>query len=407
LKSGARNTSPNDNSEAETLLKVDGIVNVQFRLEAELDLLQIDGVHRDLRLDACRGVALWFVFVDHVPNNFVSWFTLRNYGFSDATEVFVFISGYTCMVAYGDLLKAQGWRTMTLHAVRRSWQIYTAFLLLLIAYLVFVQTLGNVRYLDETNTAVFFEHPAAAIIHVSLMAYRPVNTDILPLFVLLHLSFLALLWLFRRSISAALAASVLLYLSVQTFDIDLPAWPHGEWYFNPLAWQILFVLGIWCANIDPAKLQALVRSRGALTCALLYLAFSLTVTLSWHVEALDELLPHSLSHLIYPIDKSNLDPLRLLHFLALALIVVRLVPPNWRGLSSLWATAAIRCGENSLTIFCLSVLLSLFGHVVLERTSGTVLMQFVISIAGISLMIATATLLAWAARLELRKPQLF
>lgn len=401
LEIGARNTSPKDNSEADTLLKVDGIVNVQFRLEAGLDLSQIDGGHRDLRLDACRGVALWFVFIDHVPNNFASWFTLRNYGFSDATEVFVFISGYTCMVAYSDLLKAQGWRTMTLHAVRRSWQIYTAFLLLLI------QTLGNVRYLDETNTAVFLEHPTAAIIHASLMAYRPVNTDILPLFVLLHLSFPALVWLFRRSISAALAASVLLYLSVQIFGIDLPAWPYGEWYFNPLAWQILFVLGIWCANTDPAKLQALVRSRGALTCALLYLAFSLTVTLSWHVEALDQLLPDTLSRLIYPIDKSNLDPLRLLHFLALALIAVRLVPPNWRGLSSLWATAAIHCGENSLTIFCLSVPLSLLSHAILERTSGTVLMQFIISIAGIALMIATATLLTWTARLERRKPQLF
>jgi hypothetical protein len=352
-------------------------------------------------------VALWFVFIDHVPNNLASWLTLRNYGFSDTTEVFVFISGYTCMIAYGYVLKEQGWLAVILHAVRRSWQIYIAFLLLLIAYLVLVQNLGNVRYLDETNTAVFFEHPGAAIIHAGLMQYKPVNTDILPLFVLLHFAFPLLLWLLTRSTWVALGMSVLLYTSVQILGIDLPAWPRGEWYFNPLAWQILFVFGMWCASADPARLRVLVRSRAALTCAILYLIFGLTVTLSWQVKALSGLLPDTLSKLIYPIDKSNLDPLGLLHFLALALIVARLMPHNWRGLSSPWATAAIRCGENSLAIFCLSVLLSLIGHVILENMSGAALMQIVVSTAGIALMIVAATLLTWAARLERRKPQLF
>jgi hypothetical protein len=388
-------------------LNVGGIVSMQFEPEARSRSPQINGVHRDFRLDACRGVALWFVFIDHVPNNLASWLTLRNYGFSDTTEVFVFISGYTCMIAYGYVLKEQGWLAVILHAVRRSWQIYIAFLLLLIAYLVLVQNLGNVRYLDETNTAVFFEHPGAAIIHAGLMQYKPVNTDILPLFVLLHFAFPLLLWLLTRSTWVALGMSVLLYTSVQILGIDLPAWPRGEWYFNPLAWQILFVFGMWCASADPARLRVLVRSRAALTCAILYLIFGLTVTLSWQVKALSGLLPDTLSKLIYPIDKSNLDPLRLLHFLALALIVARLMPHNWRGLSSPWATAAIRCGENSLAIFCLSVLLSLIGHVILENMSGAALMQIVVSTAGIALMIVAATLLTWAARLERRKPQLF
>jgi hypothetical protein len=380
---------------------------MRFKPETKSRSFQIDAVYRDLRLDACRGVALWFVFIDHVPNNIVSWLTLRNYGFSDTTEVFVFVSGYTCMMIYGGVLKEQGWLAMILHAVRRSWQIYAAFLLLLIAYLVLVQNLGDVRYLDETNTAVFFDHPGSAIIHAGLMQYRPVNTDVLPLFVLLHLFFPALLWLSMRSSAIALAISVLLYTAVQISGIDLQAWPRGDWYFNPLAWQTLFVFGMWCASADPAQLQALVRSRGALACATLYLVFSLIVTLSWQVKALDGFLPDVLAKLIYPIDKSNLDPLRLLHFLAVALIAVRLMPHNWRGWSSLWATATIRCGENSLTIFCLSVLLSLVGHVILEKASGALLMQIVISIAGIALMIAAATLLTWSARMEGRKPQLF
>jgi hypothetical protein len=83
-----------------------------------------DADHRDLRLDACRGVALWFIFLDHVPDNLLSWLTLRNYGFSDTTEIFFFVSGYTCMIAYGGALQRQGWRTMVARALRRGWPVW-------------------------------------------------------------------------------------------------------------------------------------------------------------------------------------------------------------------------------------------------------------------------------------------
>ncbi len=388
-------------------MKVDGIVNMQFDPEAGLRLPPTGGVHRDLRLDICRGMALWFVFIDHVPNNIISWLTLRNYGFSDATEVFVFISGYTCMIAYGGVLKSQGWLAMSLHAVRRSWQIYTAFLLLLVVYLAFVQSFDHASYIDETNAAVFFAHPGPAILHAGLMQYRLVNTDILPLFVLLHLAFPAWLWLFTRSINVALAVSILLYVSVQIFGINLRAWPQGEWYFNPLAWQMLFVFGAWYAMDESAPIRKVARSSIALTVSVSYLMLSLIVVLSWHVDGLDKILPQTLSNWIYPIDKSNLSPVRLLHFFALACVAGRLMPRSWRGPSSPLATGLIRCGENSLTIFCLSVLLSLIGYVVIENTSGTVLMQTLISMVGIAVMVAIATLLTWAAKLDGSKPRLF
>ncbi len=103
----------------------------------------LEGDRRDLRLDACRGLALWFIFLDHIPDNIVAWLTLRNYGFSDTTEVFVFVSGYTCMLAYGGALRRQGWRTTVTRALRRGWEIYAAFLLLLIAYLAVVWSVGG------------------------------------------------------------------------------------------------------------------------------------------------------------------------------------------------------------------------------------------------------------------------
>ena len=122
--------------------------------------VDIDGDRRDLRLDACRGLALWFLFIDHIPNNSLTWLTLRNYGFSDTSEVFVFVSGYTCMLAYGGALREQGWATIVTRALRRSWENYAAFLLLMIAYFVLIWVAGGgSRYLDETNTKFFFENP--------------------------------------------------------------------------------------------------------------------------------------------------------------------------------------------------------------------------------------------------------
>jgi hypothetical protein len=353
-------------------------------------------------------MALWFIFLDHIPDNLLAWFTLRNYGFSDTTEVFVFVSGYTCMIAYGGALREQGWLTTVTRALRRGWEIYVAFLLLLIAYLALIWAVGDgSRYLDETNTAVFFENPGAAIVRAAFMQYTPLNTDVLPTFVLLHLAFPSLLWLLTRNATVALGASLLLYLLVQAFSWNLPAWPRGEWFFNPLAWQVLFVFGAWYAYDGTGWMRTIVQSRAALVLAMLYLAFSLAVALSWQFKVLEGFMPDALSRLIYPIDKSNLSPLRLLHFLALAVVGVRLTARDWRGPLKPLITAMIRCGENSLAMYCLGVLLSFMGHVVLLEFSGTIAMQVAVSVAGIVLMSVVATLITWEGKLDRRGPKLF
>jgi hypothetical protein len=375
---------------------------------AKVPAFRMEGDRRDLRLDACRGLALWFVFLDHIPDNALAWLTLRNYGFSDTTEVFVFVSGYTCMLAYGGALRDQGWATTVTRALRRGWEIYVAFLLLLVAYFSLVWAVGDgSRYLDETNTGFFFKDPGAAIVHAATMQYTPVNTDILPTFVLLHLAFPALLWLLIRSAAVALAGSFLLYLMVQVFNWHLPAWPTGEWYFNPLAWQVLFVFGAWYAYEGAGRLRTLVRARATLVLAILYLAFSLLVTLSWQIKALEGFMPDTLSKLIYPIDKSHLAPLRLLHFLGLAIVVSRLTPPDWRGLMKPSMMAMVRCGENSLAIYCLGILLSFIGFVILSQFSSTIAMQVAVSMAGIVLMTAAATLMTWTSKQDRPGPKLF
>jgi len=363
---------------------------------------------RDLRLDACRGLALWFIFINHVPDNALIWLTPRNYGFSDTSEVFVFVSGYTCMLAYGGALREQGWGTIAARALRRCWEIYAAFLLLLIIYFAMIWVVGGSnRYLDETNTRFLFENPGAVLVHAVILQYAPVNTDILPTFVLLHLSFPGLLWLLMRAPAIALAGSVALYLMVQLQSWHVPAWPSGEMYFNPVAWQLLFVFGAWYAWDGAGRLWKAVQSPVTLVLALLYLAFGLVITLSWQFRVLEQFIPAEVSDLIYPIYKSHLAPVRLLHFLSLAVVVSRLMPPNWHPLIQPWMTAMIRCGENSLAIYCLGVLLSFLAHVILAEVYGGLGMQIAVSIAGIALMMLAATLLTWESRLDRRGPRLF
>src|SRR5438270_8807349 len=81
---------------------------------------------RELRLDLFRGLALWLIFIDHLPPNILTWFTIRNYGFSDATEIFIFISGYTAAFVYGRAMIESGVVVATARILRRACQIYVA-----------------------------------------------------------------------------------------------------------------------------------------------------------------------------------------------------------------------------------------------------------------------------------------
>ncbi|MGM4877969.1 OpgC family protein [Bradyrhizobium sp. 956_D2_N1_5] len=347
------------------------------------------GAGRDLRIDVCRGIALWWIFLDHVPNNIGSWLTPRNYGFCDAAEIFMFISGVTCALAYGRARQREGWSGMIGRSLRRGWDIYAAFLLLTLACTVLVYLAGNDRLADESNTRILLDHPGATLAHAAILQYRPVNTDVLPTFVIFHVLFAPLLWLLLRAPNVTLGVSLLLYALVHIFGWSVPAWPSGAWFFNPLAWQLLIVLGAWCV-IGGERVWPWVTSRTTLTLAVVYLVFGLVLTLSCSGKPL---VPQNLTNLLFPLDKSNLSPFRLLHFLALAIVVLRSVPQDWRGLSTPVMRCARCCGENSLPIYCLGVPLALASHLTLLDISDRLAMQFVLSLAGILAMIIVAMLL--------------
>lgn len=361
---------------------------------------------RDLRLDACRGIALCFVFLNHVPNNTFSWLTLRHYGFSDTTEVFMFVSGVTCTLAYKAVLHRDGWSAVVSHTLRRTWEIYAAFLLLIVALVVLVRLDGRGHLADGTNVRIVLEQPGAALTHAAVLLYRPVNTDVLPTFVLFHLMLAPLLWCVLRFPNACLTASALLYLLVQLYDWNLPEWPANQWYFNPLAWQVLVVLGAWWVVVGRRKLLSIITARPVLALATIYLLLSLVVALSWEIKSLEIAISPGLLAALYPIDKTNLDPLRLLHFVMLAIVVTKFVPEKWPGFEMPIWRMAIRCGENSLETYCAGVVLSLGAYIFLTRVSDGLLAQFAVSVAGIVTLVVFATSLTWIGRGSRRRPRL-
>ncbi len=359
---------------------------------------------RDLRLDLFRGLALWLIFLDHIPDNIVSWITIRNYGFSDATEIFIFISGYTAAFVYGRAMRDRGFVLASARILRRAWQIYVAHIFLFTIFMAEIayvaSTFENPLYAEEMKIIDFLKQPDITIFQALLLKFKPVNMDVLPLYIVLLLFFPPVLFLLLRFPNIALGGSALVYALAWRFDWNLPAYPNGAWFFNPFAWQLLFVFGAWCALGGARKLGVVLRSRVVLVVAIAYLVFAFLVTLTWHIELLDRFMPGWLADWMYPIDKTNLDVLRFAHFLALAAVTVRFVPRDWPALKLPILRPAIVCGQHSLEIFCLGVFLAFAGQFVIGESAGGPLLQTAISLVGIILMVATAYLVSWYKTME-------
>jgi hypothetical protein len=363
---------------------------------------------RDLRLDLFRGIALWLIFLDHMPSNIVSWVTIRNYGFSDATEIFIFISGYTAAFVYGKAMNDRGFVIAAARILRRAWQIYIAHIFLFAIYMAEISYVAtsfeNPLYAEEMNILDFLKQPDQTIVEALLLKFKPVNMDVLPLYIILLLLFPAALWLLRRAPTIALGASAAIYVLAWQFNLNLPAYPEGVWFFNPFAWQLLFVFGAWCATGGAARLVPVLNSPVTLAIAIAYLLFAFVIAMSWQLPRLTHFIPLWLEQLIYPIDKTNLDVLRFAHFLALAALTVRFVPRTWPLLHSWLLYPAILCGQHSLEIFCLGVFLAFAGHFAMVEISGAVWMQVLISLLGILIMIAAAAMITWYKKIEGRSP---
>ncbi|MGO3926772.1 OpgC domain-containing protein [Rhodopseudomonas pseudopalustris] len=357
---------------------------------------------RELRLDLFRGMALWLIFIDHLPANLLTWLTIRNYGFSDATEIFIFISGYTAAFVYGRAMRESGFVIAAARILKRVWQIYVAHVFLFVIFLAEISYVAtsfeNPLYSEEMGILDFLKQPDVTIIQALLLRFKPVNMDVLPLYIVLMFFLPPILWLMLRKADLALALSVALYAATWHFDLALSAYPSGVWVFNPFAWQLLFVFGAWCALGGAQRMTRILASNVTLVLSAAYLLAAFFVTLTWYVPQLHPLMPKQLEQWMYPINKPDLDVLRFAHFLALAAITVRFLPKDWSGLRSRWLRPVILCGQHSLEIFCLGIFLAFAGQFFLAEIAGGAFVHFLVSLTGIILMSSAAWLFSWYKR---------
>src|SRR5690348_12659245 len=274
---------------------------------------------RELRLDLFRGLALWLIYIDHVSPDLLTWFTIRNYGFSDAAEIFIFISGFTAALVYGRATFEKGFVIGTARIARRVWQIYTAHLLLfmvLMAEIAYATAWsGKQFYIHEMVAEDFFRQPGADMIQALFLRFRPLNMDVLPLYVVLMCSLPLVLMLAKWKRDLPLILSIVLYIIANRYDLHFSTYPEGFWSFNPFGWQLLFVFGAWCALGGASRLRPIVASPVTFWIAVAYLGAAFSLTMTWYFPQLEVFVPGWLSRWIYPINKTDFDILRFAHFL--------------------------------------------------------------------------------------------
>ncbi|MGL9617761.1 OpgC domain-containing protein [Bradyrhizobium sp. U531] len=355
---------------------------------------------RDLRLDLFRGVANWAIFLDHIPDNVVNWITTRNYGFSDAADLFVFISGYTASFVYARMMLDRGFIVGATRLTKRVWQLYVAHIILFVIYIASISYLalrfGDSEMINEFNVAGLVDNATETLRQGLFLRFKPLNLDVLPLYIVLMGLFPPVLWFMLRKPDVTMVLSIVLWLTARHFGWNLNAYPAGQWYFNPYCWQVLFVFGAWCAMGGARRSMTLINAPVTLYLCLGYLLFALVMTMAGRFPAFGGMFPEWLFSAFNPNDKTNLAPYRFIHFVVIVILVIRFVPKEWPGLEWKVFDPLIVCGQQSLAVFCVGVFLSFVGHFELSMSSGSLLAQIFVSVAGIAIMTTVAYYISWS-----------
>jgi hypothetical protein len=357
---------------------------------------------RDLRLDLFRGIANWAIYLDHIPDNIVNWITTRNYGFSDAADLFVFISGYTASFVYARMMLERGFVVGATRLTKRVWQLYVAHIILFVIYIASISYLalrfGDSELVNEFNVAGLVDNATETLRQGLFLKFKPVNLDVLPLYIVLMGLFPPVLWFMLRQPNVTMLASIVLWLVSRQMGWNLAAYPAGTWYFNPFAWQVLFVFGSWCAMGGARKNMYIINSPYTLWFCIAYMIFALIMTMAGRFPDVGAMFPNWLYSAFNPNDKTNLAPYRFLHFVVITVLVIRFIPKDWEALEWKVFDPLIVCGQQSLAVFCVGVFLSFVGHFELSMSSGSLFAQVFVSISGIAIMTIVAYYISWSKR---------
>ncbi|HVZ69498.1 MAG TPA: OpgC domain-containing protein [Rhizomicrobium sp.] len=354
---------------------------------------------RDIRIDFLRGTALMMMFADHVPSNPLSLATLQSFAFSDAAELFFFLSGFVAAMVYGHSLDARGFVAAAARIWRRAWDIYAAQMVLLFFFVAEIcaiaAALPDTGYLHYFRVEAFISQTEATVMQSLMLRFQPQYLDILPLYAVFFALLPFVLAALRRGPWLVLLGSFFLYAGTQLFGWNATTHPHGEgWYFDPFAWQFVFVIGAVLGSGQLDRYRPLLFRRPVLIGAGLVAVAAAAMQFTNSVHAMIPAFP-TLFLIDVPIEKTVLEPARLVSFFALVVLAARWMPDASR-LSRFGAVRALaRCGRHSLAIFCMGILLAVPGHVLWMEAGQSQILQLVFNLAGMLLLIGAAWLLEW------------
>ena len=350
---------------------------------------------RDLRVDFFRGLALWWIYTDHIPGDVRGDYSLRNFAMCDATEIFVLLAGFGAGIAYGSVMDRQGYLYAAADTLRRTWTLYIAHIFLFVVYTAQVAysaaALDRVFYLEETRLDVLAEAPYRAMLEALLLRFQPNLLNILPLYVALLLMFVFALPLLRKPM-VLFVLSLAGYLLVRLTGINMPAWTGEGWFFNPFAWQFLFMIGA-ILSYAPPKMPCVRWPLDAAAVLILLAGIVVIWVIDTHPRILAA-MPSPVIRFVITEDKTGLHPFRLLSILSLAWLTARSVPAHADWLRSRFAAPFVLLGQNSLPVFCSGIFFGFIARLGLEAQES-VAMQIAVNLCGALAMVAVAGITAW------------
>ena len=337
---------------------------------------------REIRLDFFRGLAMFIIFIAHTPGNAWAGFIPARFGTSDATEMFVFCSGFASAIAFGGVFERSGFALGLTRVIYRCWQIYWVHICLFFAIVTLVvignHAIGPKDYIGRLNLWFFFEDPLQGIPRLLTLSYVPNYFDILPMYFGVLLMLPLVVALRRIGVWAVVAFSVGLWaINLFVFDLKLPAewWSDREWFFDPFGWQLIFYAGFgfgagwfrpppvnaWLVLLSVAVvLSLMVVSYYPLWLLLPDFAAKEAIVVGWE----------------WGKQKTDFGPLRPLHFAALAYLTYCIFSGGREErLRGRWSVPIINVGQQALATFATSMFLSVLvgmGLDVVGRTGWTV-----------------------------------
>jgi len=364
---------------------------------------------RDIRLDFYRGLAMFIILMAHTPHNpFTLWIPAR-FGFSDATEIFVFCSGMASSIAFGKVFAERGWAMGAARIGYRVWQVYWAHICLFFAVAATVSTLNATGlfardYVGQLNLYPFFKNAQTMLPSLLTLRYVPNYFDILPMYLAILAMVPLVMALSRLSLWLVAGLVLALWMGAQLQWLELPAepWSARPWFFNPFGWQLVFFTGFalmrgWIPA--PPVNRRLIVLAAVVVVVIVPLAYFRIIR---EVDA----IRHWRSEYNYLIWKSDFGILRYVHFLALAYLAWVVAGPGGARLKAdprgrigeAWQMVLswiLKVGQQSLAVFVFSMWLARLLGLTLDLAGHTTLAVWAVNIFGLGALVVLAHVTGW------------